>query len=189
MSCQDPDFPAWWVTHAVCLSMVGRTQEAREVLIRHSPDPDELINDVFPFMVVSWLAFAPFFLDDAQLGARIAATLRPYRGYWAHPYTTILGPVAFYLASCAAAAGDLDESVALYEEVDRVLAGFECHGLLPFLRLTYAEVLRRRGSHDDRTRAIKLLDEVRQGATAIQAPNLAAQAGEFAARIVSEANN
>jgi class 3 adenylate cyclase/tetratricopeptide (TPR) repeat protein len=182
---QYPDFPAWWVTHAVCLSMVGRAQEAREVLNRHSPDPDELINDVFPFMVVSWLAVAPFSLDDAQLGARIAATLRPYRGYWAHPYTTILGPVAFYLALCAAATGDLDESVTLYEEGDQVLAGADCHGLLPFLRLTYAEVLRRRGSDDDRRRAMHLLSQVRQGATAIQAPTLVEQAEKLSALITS----
>jgi class 3 adenylate cyclase len=182
---QYPDFPAWWVTHAVCLSMVGRTQEAREVLIRHSPDPDELINDVFPFMVVSWLAVAPFYLDDTQLGARIAATLRPYRGYWAHPYTTILGPVAFYLALSAATTGDLDESVTLYEEGDQVLAGAGCHGLLPFVRLTYAEVLRRRGSDNDRRRAIHLLDQVRQGATAIQATTLVEQAEELRALITS----
>jgi class 3 adenylate cyclase len=184
-SNQYPDFPAWWITHAVCLAMVGRAQEARDVLARHSPDPDELINNLFPFMAVSWLAFAPFYLDDANLGARIAATLRPYREYWAHPYTSVLGPVTFYLASCTAATGDLDESIALYQESDAALAGFGCHGLLPFLRLTYAEVLWRRGSGNDRTQAMQLLDQVRQGATAIQAPTLVEQADELAALIMS----
>jgi len=183
ISSQYPDFPAWWITHAVCLAMVGRAQEARELLTRHSPDPDELIDDVFPFMAVSWLAWVPLYLDDAQLAARISATLRPYRDYWAHPYSIVLGPVTIYLAMCAATTGDLDESVELFEESDRVLAGFGCHGLLPFVRLVYAEVLLRRASGDNRTRAMQLLDQVRQGAAAIQAPDLIAQADALAARM------
>jgi hypothetical protein len=165
--------------------MVGRLQEAREVLTQHSPDPDELLNDVFPFMAASWLAWIPFFLDDARLAARIAATLHPYRAYWAHVYTTILGPVTFYLAICATATGDLNESVALYEESDAAVAGSGYHGLLPLFRLTYAEVLWRRGSDNDHRRAMQLLDEVRQGATAIQAPTLVAQADELTALITS----
>jgi len=185
ISSQYPDFPAWWITHAVCLAMVGRAQEARDLLTRHSPDPDELIDDVLPFMAVSWLAWVPLYLDDAQLAARISATLRPYRDYWAHPYSTVLGPVTIYLAMCAATTGDLDESVELFEESDRVLAGFGCHGLLPFVRLVHAEVLLRRASGDNRTRAMQLLDQVRQGAAAIQAPNLVAQADALAARIQS----
>jgi ATP/maltotriose-dependent transcriptional regulator MalT len=183
ISSQYPDFPAWWITHAVVLAMVGRAQEARDVLTRHSPDPDELIDDVLPFMAVSWLAWVPLYLDDARLAARIAATLRPYRDYWAHPYSTVLGPVTIYLALCAATTGDLDESVALFEESDRVLAELGCHGLLPFLRLTYAEVLLRRPAGNRRARAMQLLDQVRQGAAAIQAPNLVAQADELAERV------
>jgi class 3 adenylate cyclase len=182
---QYPDFPAWWITHAVGLAMVGRVQEAREVLARRSSDLGELVNNVFPFMAVSWLAWVPLYLDDAQLAARISATLRPYRSYWAHAYSTVLGPVTFYLSICAAAAGDLDESVVLLDESDRVLAGFGCHGLLPFVRLTYAEVLRRRGSNNDHMRAMDLLEEVRQGATAIQAPILVGQADDLAAFITS----
>ena len=42
--------------------------------------------------------------------------------------------------------------------------------------------LLRRASGDRRRRAAQLLDQVRQGATAIQAPDLAAQADELAAR-------
>jgi class 3 adenylate cyclase/DNA polymerase III delta prime subunit len=187
ISSQYPDFPAWWITHAVVLAMVGRAQEAREVLTRHSPDPDELIDDVLPFMAVAWLAWVPLYLDDARLAARIAATLRPYRDYWAHPYSTVLGPVTMYLAMCAATTGDLDESVALFEESDQLLAELGCHGLLPFLRLTYAEVLLRRASGDRRRRAMQLLDQVRQGAAAIQAPDLVAQADELAVRIDPEA--
>ena len=182
ISSQYPDFPAWWITHAVVLAMVGRAQEARDVLARHAPDPDELINDVLPFMTVSWLAWVPLYLDDAPLAARIEAALHPYRDYWAHPYSTVLGPVTMYLAMCAATTGDLDESVALFEESDRVMTELGCHGLLPFLRLTYAEVLLRRPSGNRRTRAMQLLDQVRQGATAIQAPDLAAQADELAVR-------
>ena len=131
------------------------------------------------------LAWVPFYIDDARLAAQIAATLRPYRDYWAHPYTTVVGPVILYLAICAATTGDLDESVALCEETEQVLAGFGCNGLLPFVRLTYAEVLRRRGSDNDRTRAMQLLDQARQGATSIQAPNLVGQADELSAFILS----
>jgi hypothetical protein len=87
-----------------------------------------------------------------------------------------------YLAMCAATTGDLDESVALFEETDQVLAESGCHGLLPFLRLTYAEVLLRRASGDHLTRALQLLDQVRRGAVAIQAPNLVAQADLLIAR-------
>jgi class 3 adenylate cyclase len=188
ISGQYPDFPAWWITHAVVLAMVGRAQEARDVLARHSPDPDELINDVLPFMAASWLAWVPLYLDDTQLAARIAATLRPYPAYWAHPYSTVLGPVTMYLAMCAATTGDLDESVALFEESDRVMAEFGCHGLLPFLRITYAEVLLRRAAGNRRPRAMQLLEQVRQGATAIQAPDLVAQADELAVRLASEAS-
>jgi class 3 adenylate cyclase len=47
------------------------------------------------------------------------------------------------------------------------------------------EVLLRRASGDDRTRAMQLLDQVRQGAAAIQAPNLVVQADALAARIQS----
>ena len=182
---QYPDFPAWWITHAVALAMIGRSQEAREVLTRHSPDPDELLNNVFPFMAVSVLAWVPFYVDDARLAAQIAATLCPYRDYWAHPYTTVVGPVILYLAICAATTGDLDESVALCEETEQVLAGCGCNGLLPFVRLTYAEVLRRRGSDNDRTRSMQLLDQARQGATSMQAPNLVGQADELGAFILS----
>ena len=187
ISSQYPDFPAWWITHAVVLAMAGRAPEARDVLTRHSPNPEELLNDVLPFMAVSWLAWVPLYLDDAPLAARIAATLRPYRDYWAHPYSTVLGPITMYLAMCAATTGDLDESVALFEDSDQVLAELGCHGLLPFLRLVYAEVLLRRPSGNRRTRAMQLLDQVRQGATAIQAPSLAAQADELAARFDPEA--
>jgi hypothetical protein len=102
--------------------------------------------------------------------------------------TTVLGPVTAYLAMCAATTGNLDESVALFEESDRVMAEFGCHGLLPFLRLTYAEVLLRRAAGDHRPRAMQLLEQVRQGATAIQAPNLVAQADALAAGNASEAN-
>lgn len=116
-------------------------------------------------MVICVHAFAPFYLHDSDLAARIAATLRPYRGCWAHPYPTVVEPVAFYLAMRAAATGDLDESVALFEESDQVSAGFGCH---------------------DRRRAMELLDQVRQGATAIQGPVLIGQADELAARVASE---
>src|SRR4029453_17548399 len=102
--------------------------------------------------------------------------------------TTVLGPVTAYLAMCAATTGNLDESVALFEESDRVMAEFGCHGLLPFLRLTYAEVLLRRAAGDHRPRAMQLLEQVRQGAPAIQAPNLVAQADALAAGNASEAN-
>jgi class 3 adenylate cyclase len=189
ISSQYPDFPAWWITHAVVLAMVGRVQEARELLTRHAPDPEQLISDVLPFMAVSWLSWVPLYLDDAPLAARIATTLRPHRDYWAHPYSTVLGPVTLYLAMCAATTGDLDESVALFEESDRALAGFGCHGLLPFVRLTYAEVLLRRGSGNHRGRAIQLLDQVRQGAAAIKAPSLVAQADALSVCIDSEANS
>jgi class 3 adenylate cyclase/DNA polymerase III delta prime subunit len=181
---QYPDWPVWSVVHAALLARLGRLQEAREVLARCSPDPDELISDVFPFWV-STLAWIPFYLDDARLAARAAATLRPYRGYWAHVYNAVVGPVTFHLALCAAATGDLDESVALFEESDQVLAGFGCLGLLPLFRLAYAEVLRRRGSDNDRRRAIQLLDQVRQGATALGAPKLVGEADELAAVISS----
>jgi tetratricopeptide (TPR) repeat protein len=181
---QSPDLPAFSVVHAALLARLGRLQEAREVLARRPPDPDELISDVFPFWVSS-LAWAPFYLDDARLAARVAATLRPYQGYWGHMYTFVVGPVTSHLALCAAATGDLDESVALFEESDQVMAGFGCHGLLPLFRLAYAEVLRRRGSDHDHRRAIQLLDQVRQGATAVGAPNLVGQADELAAVIIS----
>jgi hypothetical protein len=42
----------------------------------------------------------PFYLDDARLAARIVAALHPYRGYWAHVYTIVTGPVVLYLAMC-----------------------------------------------------------------------------------------
>ena len=187
ISGQYPDFPAWWITHAVVLAMAGRAREAREVLARHSPDPDELIDDVLPFMAVAWLAWVPFHLHDAPLAARIAATLRPYKDCWAHPYSTVLGPVTMYLAMCAATTGDLDESVTLFEESDRVMAELGCHGLLPFLRLTYAEALLREASGGNRTRALQLLEQVRQGAAAIQAPTLVAQAEALAVRTDVEA--
>jgi hypothetical protein len=187
-SSQYPNFRAWWITHVVGLAMVGRIQEAREVLGRRSPDPDELLNDVFPFMAVSWLAWVPLYLGDARLAARIAATLRPHRGYWAHVYTTILGPVTFYLAICAAATGDLDESVELYEETEATLVGSGYHGVLPLFRLAYVEVLLRRGADNDRRRAVELIDQARQGATDIQAPTLVGQANELILRIASEVN-
>ena len=75
--------------------------------------------------------------------------------------------------------------MALLEESDQVLAGFGCHGLLALFRLGYIEVLQRRGSDHDRRRAIQLLDQVRQGATAVGAPNLVGQADELAAVIIS----
>jgi class 3 adenylate cyclase len=188
-SSQYPNFRAWWITHAVGLAMVGRIQEAREVLTRRSPDPDGLLNDVFPFMAVSWLAWVPLYLGDARLAARIAATLRPYQGYWAHVYTTILGPVTFYLAICAAATGDLDESVGLYEESHTALVESGYHGVLPLFSLAYAEVLQRRGSDNDRTQARKLVDQARQVAIDIQAPTLVVQADQLTLRIAAEADN
>lgn len=43
----------------------------------------------------------PFCLDDARLAARIVPALHPYRGYWAHVYTIVTGPVVLYLAMCS----------------------------------------------------------------------------------------
>jgi hypothetical protein len=97
---QYPGHPGWWVSHALSLAAVGRTQEVREVLTRRSPDPDELINNPFPLLVISGLASASVYLHDAQLAARVAATLRPYRGYWAHGYSGVAGPVTF-ISHCA----------------------------------------------------------------------------------------
>ena len=182
-----PDHVGWWISHVGSLAGVGRTEEARKALTRGSSDPNKLINNAFPFMAVSGLAWIAFYLDDAHMAARIAATLRPYRGYWAHVYSGVLGPIAFYLAICTAATGDLDESITLYEESDQVFAQFGCHGLLPWYRLNYADVLRRRGSNNHRMRAIELLDQVRQDATALAAPNLLARAERLIDRIAHEA--
>jgi len=42
-----------------------------------------------PLTAVSWLAWVRLYLD-AELPARIAATLRPCRDCWAHPHSTVL---------------------------------------------------------------------------------------------------
>jgi tetratricopeptide (TPR) repeat protein len=177
-----PVHPGWWVTYAVSLATVGRVEEAREVLNQRSPELEELVDSVFPFMAISGLAAACPYLEDDRLAARIAEILRPYRSYWAHAYSNVAGPVTFFLAICAAATGDLDDSIALYEASERVLVDFGCYGLLPLCRLSYANVLQRRGLDDDHMRAMHVLDQVRQGATTIQAPNLVAMVERLTAR-------
>jgi class 3 adenylate cyclase/DNA polymerase III delta prime subunit len=186
-SGQYPVHPGWWVTYAVSLAAVGRVEEAREVLNQRSPDPEELVDGVFPFMAISGLAAACPYLEDDRLAARIAETLRPYRDYWAHAHSNVAGPVTFFLALCAVATGDLDESIALHEASERALVDFGCYGLLPLCRLSYANVLQRRGFDHDHMRAMHLLDQVRQGATAIQAPSLVAVVERLTARSTCEA--
>ena len=185
-SGQYPVHPGWWVTYAVSLATVGRVEEAREVLNQRSPDPEELADSVFPFMAISGLAAVCPYLEDDRLAVQIAETLRPYRSYWAHAYSNVAGPVAFFLAICAAATGDHDNSIALYEASEQVLVDFGCYGLLPLCRLSYANVLQRRGLPNDHMRAMHLLDQVRQGATIIQAPNLVAMAERLTARSTLE---
>ena len=185
-SGQYPVHPGWWVTYAVSLATVGRVEEAREVLNQRSPDPEELADSVFPFMAISGLAVVCPYLEDDRLAVQIAETLRPYRSYWAHAYSNVAGPVAFFLAICAAATGDHDNSIALYEASEQVLVDFGCYGLLPLCRLSYANVLQRRGLPNDHMRAMHLLDQVRQGATTIQAPNLVAMAERLTARSTLE---
>jgi class 3 adenylate cyclase/tetratricopeptide (TPR) repeat protein len=184
---QYPDFAAWWATHGFALSMAGRLDDAKEVFARHSPDPTSMLNDVFPFLATSMLAATSFYLHDADLAARASRALSPYRAYWAHPYTSASGPVTLWLALSTAARGDLDESIELFEQTDRLLSRLDCHGLLAWARLNFSEVLRRRGANRDQSHALQLLDDVRREAHDNGSPMLADQADQMMTRIGSAA--
>ncbi|GAC1597917.1 MAG: hypothetical protein NVS3B21_22970 [Acidimicrobiales bacterium] len=186
---QHPDSPAWTVSHAVLLAYGGSLDETAEVLERTVPDPDALVHDVIPFMATAWLAVAPFYVENAPLATRVAKALSPYRGYWAHTHTTVVGPITLYLAMCAATTHDFDTSSDLYDEALRTLEETRCYGVLPWAKLTYAEMLRRRGSVDDHAKALDVLASVQQSAIDLDAPALGDEATELSARIIHSNRN
>lgn len=184
---QYPDEQAWRIGYILALALVGRTADARDVLNANPLRLDELPDHVFPFFNAQMVAFIAFHLDDRHLAAQTAELLRPHGQCWAHQYAATIGPVSFAEAVCAAATGDLDAAVTLFEETEQRLVDLDCGGVLPHLRAYYAEILLRRGSHHDRGAATDLLQKVRRGAAQLDAPILAARADNLAARLAANA--
>ncbi|MGH9164135.1 MAG: BTAD domain-containing putative transcriptional regulator [Acidimicrobiales bacterium] len=178
-----PDEPAWSLGCAMSLATGGRWAEARDALRVSRPDPDALVDHVFPFLNTFMCAVVAFHLDEVELAGRCAVALGPYRSCWAHHYAGALGPVRLGLALCAAVAGEHDEAVALCEETDRVLIDLDGHGVRPLFHLYFAEVLIRRGTTRDRALAGDLLAQVRRDATERAEPSLVARAATIAARL------
>ncbi|HWC11838.1 MAG TPA: BTAD domain-containing putative transcriptional regulator [Acidimicrobiales bacterium] len=178
-----PDEPAWAIGYAMVLAMEGREAEARDALQAQRPDPEDLVDHVFPFLNTMMCAVIAFQLDDVELAARTATALRPYQHLWVHHYAGTVGPVGLGVALCAATTGDLDESVSLFEEADRTTVALGCRGLLAQLRTFYAAVLARRGRQGDRERAADLLAWLRRDGTALAAPALLARGEQIAARL------
>lgn len=94
-----------------------------------------------------------FEIDDARLAAETVDALRPYLQSWAHQYANTLGLVSFAVAVCAAASGDVDDAVSVFESTEEDLIPYGCAGVLPHFRSYFAQVLLRRGSREDRARA------------------------------------
>jgi DNA-binding SARP family transcriptional activator len=169
-----PTEPAWSIGYAMWSAMGGRSDEARAVLDADPPDPQELVDHVFPFLNVLMCGVIAWHVEDTQLAERVVTALGQYSRCWSHHYAGIIGPVALPLALCAAELGDVDEGIALCEEIETLLTDFRCEGLLPRYRSSYAAILLRRGSDDSRLRAASLLREARRGAEKIDAPDLIA---------------
>ena len=165
------------------MAMDGRAEQAQAVLHADPPDPQSLVDHVFPFLNVMMCGVIAWHSADARLAARTLTALRPHRRCWVHHYVGSVGPVGLPLALCAAVLGDIEQAVALCEEAERVLVELGCNGLLPAVRAYYAQILLRRGSGDDRKRAANLLREARRGAEGIEAPDLVAAVERLRAEI------
>lgn len=184
---QYPGERAWRLGYVLSLALAGRHSEARALLDADPPRPPELLDHVFPFFNAHMVAFIAFELDDARLAAETADALRPYLRSWAHQYANTLGPVSFAVAVCAAASGDVDDAVTMFEATEEDLMRYGCAGVLPHFRSYYAQVLLRRGSREDRSRAGALLHEVRRGAADLDAPALVSRADHIAGPLRSTA--
>ncbi|MDQ4134153.1 MAG: AAA family ATPase [Actinomycetota bacterium] len=178
-----PDEPAWSIGYAMALAMDGRLAEARAAVDADPPDPDALVDHVFPFLNVFMTGVIAFHLDDGDLAARTAAAIRPFGACWVHHYAGSSGPLAVGLALCAAATGDLDESIRWFDRADRALIDFGCCGALPQVRAYHAEVLIRRSTEDDAHRAAELLQWIKRDAVEFAAPSLLARAEQLAASL------
>lgn len=93
--------------------------------------------------------------------------------------------MTFAVAVGAAASGDLDYAVTMFEEAEADLIRLGCAGLLPHFRAYYAEVLLRRGSSEDCARACALVNEVRRSAADLDAPALVTRVDHLAAYLPS----
>lgn len=178
-----PSEPTWAIAFAMTLAMDGRTEEARDVLRTDPPNPQELVDHVFPFLNPMMCAVIAFHCDDVELAGSAASALGPHGRCWAHLYLGSPGPVSLALALCAAVRGEIDEAVALCEEAEEVLLRSSSNGLLPCFRTYFAMILLRRGSAEDRLRACSLLQQARGGAEELEAPLLVARIDALAASV------
>ncbi len=159
----------WRVAQAWLLGEAGRVDEGRAVVAAHQLDPLELLDEPWPFVGTFQLGMAAWYLGDADLGARVVAALRPYRGCWAHYYLFVLGPVSWALGVGASLSGALDDAVEYLDEALADLTAHGCIAYLPSLRLHLAQTLRRRGGPGDAGRAAAELTVARAEAQQVGA--------------------
>jgi class 3 adenylate cyclase/tetratricopeptide (TPR) repeat protein len=168
----------WRCAQAWLLSQAGRADEARQIISDYALDAVETIDDPWPFVGASQLAFASWKIGESQLAARVVVALEPYRSCWTHYYLVALGPVSWPLGVALAATGRLDEAVdSLDEALDRVRR----HNFVAYqagIEVDLAEVLTERGAAGDAERATSLLAEAREHAEAVGATGLIARIDE-----------
>ena len=181
-----PDLVAWRLMHVIALCFTGRPEDAKAAVARRPLDAEGLTDDVFPLLASTSACLISFHLHLRPLAERVAATLEPHVAWWAHPYTTVAGPVSCWLALAVCEAGDATRAITLMERADADLSKCSGKGLLPLVRLHFAEVLRRRGAERDDERALALLDLVRQDATKIGAPALVSHADALASLLAAQ---
>lgn len=155
----DTIYPAM---HAALLADHGRHEEARSVIatiLEHGLD--NIARNGNWLSTICCLVDAARLLEDGDLAQGLLPRLLPLAELPAMPSLAVfcLGPVARYIASAAATAGDIEMAIANIERaraVNHRLQNLPCEALI---LADHAELLDRRGTGDDRHRARRLLTD------------------------------
>jgi hypothetical protein len=171
---QYPLARVWRTGQAWSLAEGGRIDEAREVVDAYALGSADLLIEPWPFVAAFHLAVATWHTGDAELAAKLAAELSPFRHCWSHYYLLVLGPLTWPLGLMHAVTGAHDVAVAdLGEALAAVVDGrFPAYAALIGLHL--AQVLIRRGAPGDRQRAGEVLAQARADAVLVGASGVVA---------------
>jgi DNA-binding CsgD family transcriptional regulator len=171
-----PQAGIWRPGLALIYSDLGMKDEARAAFEALAADGFAAVpRDGLWAGCIAYLAEVCTFLDDAPRAAELYAFLSPYAGrnIVAGPNIACSGAAARHLAMLAATMQRWQDAVRHFDEA---LEMNERQGARPWLahtRYQYADMLLTHGLHEDRVRAIELLDAALDAAQAIGMNGLA----------------
>ncbi|MDT7571566.1 MAG: hypothetical protein QOE05_1740, partial [Actinomycetota bacterium] len=150
-----PGLPAWEIVLAEAMCAVGRTEEARTILLRFVDVETGVIHvpeDVLWSFSAASLAGVAITLDEQAVLAVLYDAMLPFRHRTIHGGVVFFGSAEHHLGGIAAALGRDEEALVHFE---RAIADHERLGARFFLGLTHAALaalLSRRGDPADADR-------------------------------------